>query len=316
MNGGGSMKKFISVVLVFSLIFVNMSFPVGAIFNSENETEFAGIIQLDGEKYAYQADDNTTLMLGRLDIDILNDIEFQNAMNRNDIPTDVKVVLKERREKVMQSGITSKIVTIFSPDFVDESGIVPFSNSDEKYYDYQGHPMKSVYFYEKGIDTTWQTVEEGTKAYPLAKMLHSVVLTSAGFSPIVEVQFFAAGISLAEAFMNAHPSAVVHGSKDDVLQIRYSYDHIEQWTYGNLGGKWTLGLITHRSTINEIGRFQYYYDSEAGRGSHESGDEGVYEVYKSEHYSDPWATAWRNIGYDAPNESLALKVGNKVFALD
>ena len=94
------MKKFISVVLVFSLIFVNMSFPVGAIFNSENETEFAGIIQLDGEKYAYQADDNTTLMLGRLDIDILNDIEFQNAMNRNDIPTDVKVVLKERREKV------------------------------------------------------------------------------------------------------------------------------------------------------------------------------------------------------------------------
>lgn len=108
------------------------------------DTEFDDIKMSVAGNYALELslseDDIVDVPTGRLDVDILNDIEFALAMQNPAISNPVKDSLRTHRELLLNNGLTSYVATIFSPQFL------PMTRS-ETYITYKGHQMKNERIY-------------------------------------------------------------------------------------------------------------------------------------------------------------------------
>lgn len=85
-----------------------------------------------------------------------------------------------------------------------------------------------------------------------------------------------------------------------------------QWTYGQTGTEWYLGLVTQKVTVTQVGTEQYYYNDEINTGETVKKDVSVSKVYKSKSFDSPWAKAWQYINYP-DTEYIEWKVGNRTF---
>lgn len=301
------MKRAISLILaiVICMTLTTESKAKGYIVNGTHvnvqKSEFDGILEIGEKRYGIETEQGEIIETGRLDIDLLNTLEYEEALDRNDIPEEVKDALRDKREKAVKSGYDSARVTIFSPDLINEEGISAYGESTS-YYTYNGHSMKSVQLYSTGISTGWEYIKSGKSTKDTANNLISVILTGVGLSNKT-LSFVAAGLSALQIFYNQYSSAIINGHTNDYLQVRLIYDDVDQWTYGKSGDIWKLGLITAKATITKIGIEQYYYDSAVSKGRTATSDRYVNLIHKSPHFDSPWATAWSNLGY-VQNETI------------
>lgn len=280
------LKKFISGVLACLL-----TLCINPIARAENEvkntakvpilntydletTEHSNIYLTTSDDYVMKCDDDSFIIVGRLDIDLLNDAEYQQALQNTDIPSEVKEALSKKRELAINNDQPST-VSFFSPDSANNSNIAK-NNSKELYHTYNGHQMKSVQLVTKGCSSGYHTVADGK------------------------------GISIYDIFMDSvGSSAVINGNTGDLIQVCIEYDITDQWTYGKIGTTWTLGLMTHNAEISKIDTYQHYYDSNAAQFQNKH----IYQYnisVVSPHFNDPWETAWKAAGY-AENEIVSFK---------
>lgn len=316
------LKNFTSCALICAFVLclnpiaraesVEENIPEETISSSQNlaRTEFSNIYLTPSDDYVMRCNANSFISVGRLDINLLNDTEYQQALQNPDIPIEVKEALSEKRELAIEDKHPSN-VSFFSPDLVDNSNTAT-ANSEEIYEDYDGHQMKSVLLSTAGCSSKYQTVEDGKDAYRAAKSITDIVFTMSEDAQEI-IPIVGKGMSLFDAFMDLFGDAVIYGNSGDYVQVRVEYDETDQWTYGKIGSTWTLGLMTHEAIITEIDVFQHFYDSNANRyqNKHEYPDGGR---IASPHFDDPWETAWKAVGY-VENEIITFSMYNKTWLL-
>ena len=98
------------------------------------------------------------------------------------------------------------------------------------------------------------------------------------------------------------------GSTRDYAEIKFVYDCVDQWTYGNVDGSGnTLGLTTQQVTFLETWVDVYFYNDDTHTGTGSGGPELMFnhadKVVESEHFSNPWEIAY-NYAYSPRTEWL------------
>lgn len=272
-------------------------------------TEYSNIYLTTSDDYVMKCDDDSFIIVGRLDIDLLNDAEYQQALQNTDIPSEVKEALSKKRELAINNDQPST-VSFFSPDLANNSNIAK-NNSKEIYHTYNGHQMKSVQLVTKGCSSGYHTVADGKGAYRIAKSIVNIVISFYNGSSKA-IPIIGKGISIYDIFMDAvGSSAVINGNTGDLIQVCIEYDITDQWTYGKIGTTWTLGLMTHNAEISKIDTYQHYYDSNAAQFQNKH----IYQYnisVVSPHFNDPWETAWKAAGY-VENEIVSLSMYDKTW---
>ncbi len=277
------------------------------------DTEFDDIKMSVAGNYALELslseDDIVDVPTGRLDVDILNDIEFALAMQNPAISNPVKDSLRTHRELLLNNGLTSYVATIFSPQFL------PMTRS-ETYITYKGHQMKNERIYYKGLEPDQSiSLASGVDTAELMDDIFNISLIGVGVigGSFPVITFSAAGLSLFALFTQKFEDMVVTGSTRDYSNLQnMSYDKIEQLTWTNVLGDWKIGLYSEYVRVNKVVVHQYYYNSSTQEGNSYDLVITPNKECETENFSYPYPVAFQNM--DMPlNESISYRIGRKLL---
>ena len=247
--------------------------------------------------------------VGRLDIDLLDNTDFSNAMSQESIPLEVKERLQDQRNQAIELGYDSFSVTYFSPVLIQSSNSSPTTT----YYSYNGHQMRNDQLYSTDMDTGYTYIAQGKTVKEIASETIDIFIRDLVTSAIAE-QFpiISNGLSLIEYFNQYFPTYVT-GHTNDFLQIRLVYDVTDQWTYmQDYDGRWKLGLISQNVHIDSAHSLQYYYNATLRDGRSLESHRYPNIDLPTENFADPWAAAYQ-WSVQTKREEFTWKVGNVVF---
>lgn len=321
-------KRFVSLFLAASFIFAINS---GALAVSAGEatkvqaphellqksyvqeTNFDGIMESADGYYALKISASSApksidyLPVGRVDIDLLDADEVDLVLENDKIPPEIKAEIERKQKQAVSSGTESARVTFFSSELLENT-----SANNSIYYTYNGHEMRSDRLYTYRSNTGWEYIKQGTTTRIVAASLFNIGLGFLGIK-LVPVSILSSGLAVITAFTSVFGNNWIGGHAEDFLQMRLQFDDVKQWTYGNAGDGWRLGLCTENVVLTKIGVEQYYYNKESRIGRSQTSDNYVNVNVKSPHYDSPWATAWQYM-LSPEEEWINWKVAESVFS--
>lgn len=274
------------------------------------QTPFDGIVTSQDGFYAMKTQlsnnlNTVDIPVGRLDIDLSNDNEIETVLNRSDIPQEVKAEIKNKHISAKENNCSTATMSYFSSGLLSD-------DEETTYYTYKGHRMRNDKLFTYGLSTGWEYIEEGYDTLDTSENITDIVLTSVGVANVY-VGILSTGMSLFEAFVDEWGQDFATGHSSDYAQIRLIYDDIDQWTYAEIDGEWSIGLISGCITVTKIGTEQYYYNINDRTGETTTTDEYVNVEYESENFSYPWPAAWQWAG-NPEDETIEWEAGDKIFS--
>ena len=334
-KGCRNRKKLCSMILVCSMV-LSMTVPAFATTNSENnntcniESRIPSLAELSSKRYLYNTEVETikqsadgfyamvsatddgmiNIPVGRVDIDLSDSEQVLSALSNTNISEPVKDELRRLHELALKSDCETPVASLFSPQLLNYNSRGPI---EQVYGEYNGFQIM-----EEIMTTTTITTPSHVTALKGPSLLEwclesdtlGIVVSGLGFVP-GKIGLLAGGVSIAQAFFNRFGEIPITGSTSDYLEISVTYSKIEQWTWVNCDGDWSLGLFTQKATINKIEHRTYLFDSNTRVGH--LLDETDYRTqgpYVSPHFNkDRFETAVKN-RYSALNERMWINVYN------
>ncbi len=90
------------------------------------------------------------------------------------------------------------------------------------------------------------------------------------------------------------------------------YDSVEQWTYAEINGSWSLGLSTQKIVVTKVGAYQSYLVNNQRRNITSDLTNKLNIEQKTKNFDSPWETAWQ-YHIDPFSEWIEWKVAGKIF---
>lgn len=329
------MKKVLALIISVALM-LTLTPAISAVSTEESSlaetyyisTPYEDIFKSESGEYALKVDDKTYLAVEKTDFSFSDDRSVDAILNDTSIPEEVRQSVATRYQAAVESGNFDATGSLFSPNI---------EQSNKRYtdqtiwYNYNGIPMYSYQAYYWNLESeagdlfsgksTWdKLVDLVDISINVGGIASTVGLIASGsqLSAVISVAgTIAGGVSILETLNDLFGTKYMNGSTRDYAEIKFVYDCVDQWTYGNVDGSGgTLGLTTQQITFLETWIDVYFYDDDTHTGVGSGGPELVFEhadkVVESEHFSDPWETAYK-YAYSPRTEWLEFEVGDLVF---
>lgn len=249
--------------------------------------------------------------VGRLDVSVEDESSFNELIANEDVPAEIKNAIRAEYERAKEIGNEDLEITYFSPSLLEPASV---TGGDETItVVYNGLNMRSDRVYYSNISTGWEYVQTGNKVVELVSTLYSVALIGAGLISAPVIPFVVAGLSLLQLFAQEYTDAVVSGRYDDFVQVRITFDRVDQWTHVQSGDVWYLGLMSECVTVKQIGTYIQLYDSASRTALPNDTVRDVNIYAPTESFESPWATAYQWYHTMTYYESITWKVGSKTF---
>ncbi len=300
----------------------------------EPEGEICGELSFDGKTYLKSQEDDdiyenggqyvllandednpaelTVIPMERKEINFDDEDAVDRFLNREDIPKEAIESFEEKYQAYLTSGGDENIqpsLIMFEPARTATTR----GGGDPDYittYTYNGWPMQTYHFNYTNLSTGWKNIEKGKKTKDVAKLVSDVVISVAGAGKNKALSYFSTGKSILDAFLSfaGMNSNELTTNVSDYFQARLVWDQSEKYTMTDRGGltSWQTGLITYKVTVKKLGQETYF--AKSGKEPNHT-DASYNEVMKSEHYDNPWATAFKN-GDMAVREYVSWSTGN------
>lgn len=270
----------------------------------------------DGNQHVMVAskEENSTELVAipmkRSDIKFNDKDAVEAFLKREDLPKEAIESFKEKYQAYLALEGETEIqpaLTLFEP----ATTATTRNGGDPDYittYTYNGWPMQTYHFNYTNNSTGWKNVKKGKTTKDTVKLIYDIAL-SVGSEVNKKLSYFSTGKSILDAFLNYNglSSNQVTTNVGDYFQARLVWDQSEKYTMTDRGGltSWQTGLITYKITVKQLGQETYFVNS--GKGPYLT-DRTYKEVVKSEHYDNPWATAFKN-GDMAVREYVSWSTG-------
>lgn len=267
--------------------------------------EFDDIYE-DGNQYVMvikSADEGSTqsviIPVDRKNVEFSNAAAVEAFMSRENIPKEAIDSFNEKYQLYLEAdeeNIAPPALVLFEP----AEAMVNKANGDPDqitYYTYNGWPMMTYQFNYTNLSSNWKTIKTGTATKDTASLVKEVSL-SLGSILKGKLSFFSSGVSVLNAFLNHYglTSTQVSKNVEDYFSARLVWDQVEKYTMRDFGGLtgWQTGLVTYKVTIKRLGQETYFANT--GKAPYLT-DRTFNEEVKSDHFDNPWATAFANGTY-------------------
>lgn len=258
----------------------------------------------------------TVIPMERKDINFDDEDAVEMFLNRKDIPKEAIESFKEKYQSYLaleEDENVQPTLTTFEPASVATTrgaGSPDYITT----YTYNGWPMQTYHFNYGNLSTGWKTIEKGRKTKDVIKLVSDVALSIAGAGKGKKLSFFSTGKSILDAFLTYAGIATSNElttNVSDYFQVRLLWDQNEKYTMTDRGGMtgWQTGLITYKVTVKKLGQETYF--AKSGKEPNFS-DRPYNEEIKSEHFNNPWETAFKN-GDLAVREYVSWSTGGVSF---
>ncbi|MFW5651344.1 MAG: DUF5022 domain-containing protein [Acetivibrio ethanolgignens] len=296
------MKRVVSILI--GTLMLTMSIANSVVCQAAENENYADINKNASGVYLLETDGDKEIAVGRLDIDLSSKEEVDKVLLREDIMPEVKKVIKEKSEKAIESG-KNVTATYFSTELLSEKERI-----NSEYYNYKGHQMRSDRLYTSCESTGWQTISNNESAKLVANQITDLILQ--GFCKVNKyVPLVAAGKTVLDFFKDYYNAKYITASNGDLLQMLIEFDSVDQWTYVEVNGSWTLGATTKKITVTKAEIYQYYIVNNV-RKSHTKSIILSNAEQKTKNFDSPWETAWQ-YHLDPTMEWIEWKAGNKII---
>ena len=273
-----------------------------------NTSEVDNIKMTEDGDYALEICENTEsvyIPVGRMDIDILDDDEFNSAMQNTLLSDHIKHSLTVHREMLLNSGKESYSATVFSPELLTQARSIVID-----YPEYKGHRMRNEVISYSSLEKTYTA--NGTKSKDIADTLSTIFLTGTSFSSVPAISLCSAGLSLFGYFLSVYENSFPVGGTSDFVTVTVKYDKIDQFTCTDVLGEWMVGLTSQYVKVRDINTHQYYYDANTNKGRSLDHKESPNFEAETPNYEEPLAFAFQHMN-DGVTEYITLEIGSKKF---
>ena len=289
--------------------YANVIFPIEMFTLA---TSYDGIVASFSGTYAMEVQTNDGIAhipVGKLEIDLTNDVEVTAALHRSDLTYEMREDILSLRQEVIDGLVDELTITIFSEILLPESIIQPFGR---RYLTYNGMQMRTDTTFINGRNTGHQRIQTGTNTRNVAaNIFHTSLIVAGNVSTTIGVA--ESIVSIWQLWVNSGRPHVITASNQDFLEMRLIFNEQRQRTYGSILGGWVLGMTTQRVTITNLGIEQHFFNN--GNGCTFRKDRVTNVMAQSQNFNFPWTRAHGNVGLRPTiiNEWVSWRVHNSTF---
>ena len=231
--------------------------PRGAItdaIKAASFTEYEDIIQFDTDLYGIIIETSAGLdylYVGKFAVDVMDDYEFEQAMDRNDLTDNMIIDIREARLRGVKNEKEEKMVIIFCETFVPKDAIFPTPTSTTN-HTYNGLQMRVVQTSIQGETAGWQRLGSGSNTRNVMVVAGEIILDLAGIRSRA-ISIFNNTRTIYDHFRNVRglpTAAIVQAQATDFVDVRLTWEQQNRRTYGrNANGTWRHVVTSRRALI-------------------------------------------------------------------
>ena len=159
------------------------------------------------------------------------------------------------------------------------------------------------------MNTGFHDVGRGAKTKEEADA--AIEFRLAAISMLPGISEICGGLSLFEKFCAVCNVGTVNASSGDYCVVRILYDETKQYTYGQQGEDWILGLMSQQIESKDFFAEQYYKNSDPATYQYKT---TIPITQKTANYDSPWQKAYQGVAQmQAYDEWVTWSIGTKTF---